>query len=280
MTKDISCSTGFVPKSSVARDNQPRWDALSEAGVLYSRPYLDLDEAKCQSLLNAEGLLDDPKGKDVLVLAGGGGQQGACFAWLDAKVTVFDLSLEQLKREREAAGAHGFKVRLEQGDMQDLTRFRPKSFDIVYHPHSINFVPDVAKVFAQVARVLRSGGQYRVDLHNPFTQLVPDEQFDLQNGYPLRHPYRDQEVDLKTVFGDDQWVVDLEDGKQISVDHPRCWVHTFSTFTKALHQCGFAIECISEELPDEANPEPGSWDHFMLVACPYLRTWSRLLQKQ
>ena len=264
------------PDPQVVQDNQPRWDALSKARVLYARPFLELDEAKCQSFLNADGLLDDPVGKEVLVLAGGGGQQGACFAWLGAKVTVFDLSSEQLKREREAAVVHGHEIRLEQGDMRDLSRFPANSFDIVYHPHSINFVPDVSEVFVEVARVLRPGGQYQVALHNPFTQLVSDDRFDAQFGYGLRHVYRDQEVDLKAVFGTDQWVVDLENGAQISVDHPRSWVHTLSTFTKALYRYGFAIECLSEDVPESRDPEPGSWDHYMQVTCPYLRIWTRL----
>lgn len=272
----VSRSTDYVPKSKVAKDNLPRWDALSKARVLYSRPYLELNENTCQSLLNEDGWLDNPAGKKVLVLAGGGGQQGACFAWLGAKVTVFDLSSEQLQREREAAVAHGFEVRLEQGDMRDLNRFSPNSYDIVYHPHSINFVPDVAKVFSEVARVLSPGGQYRVDFHNPFTQLIDEERFDLVHGYSLIHACRDHEVDLKAVFGTDQWLVDLEGGEQISVDHPRSWVHTLGTFTKALHHSGFAIECLSEEQSHAVDPEPGSWDHFVQVACPYLRTWTRL----
>ncbi len=271
-------STSSAPDPQVARDNQPRWDALSKAGVLYARPFMELDEAKCQAFLNTDGLLDDPVGQDVLVLAGGGGQQGACFAWLGAKVTVLDLSMEQLKREREAATVHGHHIRLEQGDMRDLSRFSPNSFDIVYHPHSINFVPDAGEVFREVAQVLRPGGQYRVDMHNPFTQLVPEDRFDVELGYGLLHLYRDQEVDLKTVFGTDQWVVDLEDGQRISVDHPRSWVHTLGTFTQALHRSGFVIECLNEELSETRAPEPGSWDHYLQVACPYLRIWARLLQ--
>ena len=269
-------SASSQPDPQVARDNQPRWDALSKASVLYARPFLELDEAKCQSFLNAEGLLDDPVGQEVLVLAGGGGQQGACFAWLGAKVTVLDLSSEQLQREREAAVVHGYDIRLEQGDMRDLSRFPANSFDIVYHPHSINFVPDVGEVFVGVARVLRPGGQYHVGVHNPFTHLVPEDRFDAQYGYGLRHVYRDHEIDLKAVFGTDQWVVDLDNGEQVSVDHPRNWVHTLGTFTQALFRCGFVIECLTEDLPEASDPEPGSWDHYMQVVCPYLHIWTRL----
>lgn len=266
----------FTPESGVARDNQPRWDALSSAGVPYSKPLLDLKDFDCRAYLDRDGMLDELRNRQVLLLAGGGGQQGACLAWLGADVTVLDLSAEQLRREQEAAAAHGCPMRLEQGDMRDLSRFEANTFDIVYHPHSINFVPDVATVFAEVARVLREGGQYRVDCHNPFTHLVPSDTFDPKFGYSLRHPYRNHEVDLAEVFGDDQWVVDREHGEPISVDHPREWVHTLGTFTRALHRHGFSVELISEVLPDDEDPEPGTWEHFQLLTCPYLNFWTRL----
>ncbi len=274
MTPLPSASAPSDPQ--VARDNQPRWDALSKAGVLYARPFLELDEAQCRTFLDSDGLLDNPVDRAVLVLAGGGGQQGACFAWLGARVTVLDLSTEQLRREQEAAAVHGYAIRLEHGDMRDLSRFPARTFDIVYHPHSINFVPDVGEVFREVARVLRPGGQYRVDMHNPFTQLVPEDRFEAGFGYGLLHLYRDQEVDLKAVFGTDQWVVDRKNGEQVSVDHPRSWVHTFGTVTRALYRSGFVLECLSEELPAVRDPAPGSWDHYMGVVCPYLRFWTRL----
>lgn len=266
----------FIPADTeVAGVNQTRWNALSRAGVEYARPYLELDRARCWTVLDREGLLDDPAGKRVLVLAGGGGQQSACLAYLGAQVTVLDLSQEQLARDREAAAAHGLRLTLEQGDMRDLGRFAPDSFDIVYHPHSINFVPDVRAVFAQVARVLRIGGQYKFDLHNPFTQLVDDDDFDPARGFSLRHPYRDGEVDLTKVFGTDQWVVTQEDGSTRSIDHPRSWVHTLGAVVNALARENFALQGMGEETSDARNPE--GWERFKQITCPYLYFWTRLM---
>ncbi len=261
----------------IAATNRQRWNQLSRAGVEYSRPYMDLTPHAARNLLDEDNLLDNPEGKEVLVLAGGGGQQTACFALLGARVTVLDLSDEQLARDREAAAVHGYDIRVQQGDMRDLSRFAADAFDMVYHPHSINFVPATAPVFHEVARVLRRHGQYRVDVHNPFTQLVDNDTYRDGLGYGLNYPYRDGEVDLTTAFGTDQWVVKREDGTSQSVDHPRSWVHTFSTLIKALTANGFVLQGIGEEGTVEACPQPGSWEHFKQVTVPYLRLWTRLV---
>lgn len=269
-------SPRFIPSDpELGGVNQARWNALSRAGVEFARPYLELDEAQAWHFLDEDGLLDDPTGRQVLVLAGGGGQQTACFALLGAEVTVLDLSDEQLERDREAVAAHGFAIRLEHGDMRDLSRFEADAFDIVYHPHSINFLPSVDEVFTEVVRVLRPQGQYRVDLHNPFTQLVDDGSFDEKHGFSLRHPYRDGEVDLTGVFGSDQWGVPQENGTHVSIDHPRSWVHTLGTVAGALARHQLVLEGVGEELAREAHPEPGSWEHFKQVTVPYLRFWTR-----
>ena len=154
--------------AEMINQNRNRWDLLSKAGVLYARPFLDLNRTTARNFLDTDGLLDPPEGKRVLVLAGAGGQQSACFALLGAEVTVLDLSDEQLERDREAAVALGLTLDLHQGDMRDLSRFDKDSFDLVYHPHSINFIPNVDDVFAEVARVLVTGGTIPSGLAQPF----------------------------------------------------------------------------------------------------------------
>ena len=103
--------------------NRERWNGLVRAGVLYSRPKLDLDEASAREVVDEAGLLGDVRGKKVLVLAGGGGQQSAALGLLGAQVTVLDLSDEQLEQDRRAAEHYGLSPVLLQGDMRDLTRF-------------------------------------------------------------------------------------------------------------------------------------------------------------
>ena len=87
----------------ISRYNMGRWNELAEAGIQYTIPYLDLDEISARELVDPDGVIGELEGRDVLCLAGGGGQQSAAFCILGANVTVFDLSGVQLERDRQAA---------------------------------------------------------------------------------------------------------------------------------------------------------------------------------
>ena len=57
-----------------------------------------------------------------------------------------------------------------QGDMRDLSCLQEAAFDIVWHPYSINFIPDVQVVFRQVG--VQSLGASRTLQH----WNLPDDQ--------------------------------------------------------------------------------------------------------
>jgi hypothetical protein len=59
----------------IAEYNKRRWAALVQANAVFTRPQLDLDEAAARARVDPEGRLGDVRGKRVLCLASGGGQQ-------------------------------------------------------------------------------------------------------------------------------------------------------------------------------------------------------------
>ena len=259
----------------LARYNKERWEELAQAGVAYSLPFLDLTIERARQIVDPQGLIGDCVGKDVLCLAGGGGQQSAAFALLGAKVTVVDIAETQLARDQAAARHYGLTVTTQQGDMRDLSRFAAASFDMVWHAHSINFIPDPRPVFDGVARTLRPGGLYHLSFHNPFTQGVDDAKWN-GVGYPLALPYRDGEIMLDEVFINPDWdFADLQ-GKIQRIRGPREFRHTLSTLLNGLLSRGFALLHFAEETSDLPEPAPGSWEHYKLVVAPYLNLWARL----
>ncbi len=114
-------------------------------------------------------------GADVLALASAGGQQACVLAAAGANVTLFDLSPAQLQRDRDVAARDGLALRIEEGDMRDLTRFADASFDLVFHPVSNLFVPDPRPVWRECHRVLRRGGRLLAGVCNPVMFLFDDD---------------------------------------------------------------------------------------------------------
>jgi SAM-dependent methyltransferase len=257
--------------------NQSRWDELARSNVAFARPLLDLDQESARQIIDPHGLFGDLAGKQVLCLASGGGQQSAAAGLLGAQVTVFDLSPAQLERDRLAAEHFGLQVRAVQGDMRDLSAFLADTFDVVWQGYSINFVPDVQPVFQEVARVLRPGGFYLLELGNPFTQYsVDDEAWD-GNGYPLKYPYLDgaEISQINPNWG--TWDVDAGEGRTVKVKGPKEFRHRLSTVVNALAQRGFVILALWEDLSGLPEAEPGSWEHFKACAPTYLQFWMRYL---
>jgi SAM-dependent methyltransferase len=111
------------------------------------------------------------RGADVLCLASGGGQQGPILSAAGAYVTVLDNSPAQLTQDRLVAERDGLYIRLELGQMQDLSRFPSASFDLIVHPVSNLFVPQIRPVWRECFRVLRDGGSLLSGFANPTTYL-------------------------------------------------------------------------------------------------------------
>jgi SAM-dependent methyltransferase len=133
-------------------------------------------------------------GLDVLCLASAGGQQGPILAAAGANVTVFDNSPAQLAQDRLVAEREGLIIETVQGDMTDLSVFPDCRFDLIFHPVSNVFVPDVKPVWREAFRVLRPGGVLLSGFMNPVHHLfdfLALERGELHVAH--RIPYSDQD---------------------------------------------------------------------------------------
>ncbi len=135
------------------------------------------------------------QGLKVLCLASGGGQQGPVLAAAGADVTVFDNSPAQLAQEVFVAERDSLSIRTVQGDMADLSCFDNESFDLIFHPVSNTFVPDVLPVWNEAFRVLRKGGRLLAGFTNPYIYIFDSEKEE-QGILEVRHrlPYSSAEV--------------------------------------------------------------------------------------
>jgi SAM-dependent methyltransferase len=189
--------------------NRDAWDRLVEAGNEWTQPVSAEVIARARAgdwsvvLIGYEPTPRDwfpvtMDGIDVLCLAGGGGQQGPVLAAAGATVTVFDNSPRQLERDASVAARDHLALRTVLGDMRDLSVFTDGAFDMVFHPVSNLFCPDLAPVWAECLRVLRPGGTLLAGFMNPDLYIFDDEALDRSGELIVRHRVPRSSLDLSS----------------------------------------------------------------------------------
>lgn len=256
----------------ISKTNRARWNDLARANVEYSRPFLNFNTEEAKEFVCRHGILKDVAGKRVLCLASGGGQDSVAFGLLGAEVTVLDLSDVQLERDRQAAVYHSLQTKTIQGDMRDLSVFSANRFDVVWQMYSINFIPSVELIIAEVRRILIPGGIYFLQFANPFAIGIDEEKWDGE-AYPLNNLYIDGE-DLSEIFPN--WDVKQLDGSTIKRLSPHEYRHNLGTVLNCMAGNGFNLLGLWERKEMAEDPQPGSWEHFTKVIPPWFSSFWRL----
>lgn len=189
----------------IRKHNEKAWDNEVKSGNKWTVPVsseeVDLARHGEYKLLLTptkdvpKGWIGDIKGKKVLCLASGGGQQGPIFSALGAEVTVFDNSSEQLSKDKIVSERDNLLINIEQGDMRDLSRFEDEYFDFIFHPVSNLFIDNVEKVWKECYRVLKHGGTLISGFCNPLTYIFDLYEWEKNNQLVVKNriPYSDIE---------------------------------------------------------------------------------------
>ena len=125
------------------------------------------------------------KGKKVLGLASGGGQQMPIFAALGADCTVLDYSERQLASERLVAEREAYAIRVIRADMSRPLPFADGEFDLIFHPVSNCYVREVRPILRECYRILKPGGLLLSGLDNGMNFLVDEEETRIVNRLPF-----------------------------------------------------------------------------------------------
>ena len=181
-------------------------------------------------------------GIDVLCLASGGGQQGPILAAAGANVTALDNSPAQLAQDSLVAAREGLAIRTVLGDMRDLSAFADASFDIIFHPVSNVFCPDLQPVWRECARVLRPGGKLLAGFMNPDVFIFDGAMLE-KGEFVVRHslPYSD----LTSISAEEREAT-------FGLDAPLEFSHTLAEQIGGQLQAGFQIIAF-REAPHHAN---------------------------
>lgn len=191
----VPVSTGSM--EDILRLNQRGWDLRVEEQDVWTRPVSSEQIHRARrgdwSLILTPNRpvprdwFGDVTGRDILCLESGGGQQGPILAAAGANVTVFDASPRQLGQDEMVAKRDNLNLTIIQGFMHDLSTFADASFDLIFHPASNCFAPEIEPVWQECYRVLRTGGALLSGFMNPDVYIFDHEAQD-RGELIVRHP--------------------------------------------------------------------------------------------
>jgi SAM-dependent methyltransferase len=245
------------------RINQRGWARLADGGCSSSRAYNGAHFAQARAMLDPNDVIPWDEVRSVLCLAAGGGQQAPLFASLGREVVSADLSSEQLHRDEAVARRYGFNIECVQADMLDLSIMYGCGFDLVFQAVSACYVPDVGRVYREVAKVLRPGGLYRVEHWNPLHLQLADQCPWSGQAYQITRP--------QTSGAPIPWY-------EGSSREPTClhFIHSLGDLFGGLCRAGFAVIDFSDtrDYADVAAA-PGSDAHLASFMPPFFTLLSR-----
>ena len=210
------------------------------------------------------------QGWKVLCLAGGGGRQSCLYAAAGADVTVVDLSPAMLELDREAARKRGYSIRLIEGSMDDLSMLDGADFDLVIHPVSTCYLPDVVAIYRQVATVVRGGGLY-ISQHKSPVSLQTS--IDRQSGrYAIKHEYYRTTPIPPPSFSSPA-------SKRLREPGATEFLHRWEDMIGGLGRSGFVIEDLIEPMHADSDAIPNSFADRANFVPPYVRIKARRRQE-
>ncbi|GIX04239.1 MAG: SAM-dependent methyltransferase [Planctomycetaceae bacterium] len=200
-------------------------------------------------------------GLDVLCLAAAGGWQSILYAMAGARVTVVDLSPEMLRLDEREAARRGVHVTTLEGSMDDLSMLPEQGFDIIHQPVSTCYVPDVIRVYREIARVARDGAIY-ISQHKQPTSLQVTHR-DHHDRYVIGIEYYHRGPLPATSDRSYREAGTLE------------YLHRWEELVGGLCRAGFVLEDLCEPCRAQTRAEPGSIGHRGRFVAPYVRLKAR-----
>ncbi len=227
--------------------NQQAWDSLVEQNNEWTQPVTPEQVEKARGgdvsiVLTPEKSVPlnwfaGIQGKKILCLASAGGQQAPILAAAGADVTVFDLSPKQLAQDTFVAERDGLSLQVEQGDMRDLSRFADESFDLIFHPCSNNFIPSLASLWQECARVLKPKGRLLAGFLNPACYLF--DWFAAEQGKTV--------LKYRLPYADDTSLAPEDLAKLIAANEPLVYSHSLEQQIGWQCDAGLSIQGLYED---------------------------------
>jgi ubiquinone/menaquinone biosynthesis C-methylase UbiE len=153
--------------------NRQGWNTISESYQRERR--ISTDDVHYGPMAPGErelGLLGGVRGKQILEVGCGGGQNAIVLTKWGAVCAGVDPSDAQLAHARDLAREHGVEVQFVNGTAEDLSAFTAESFDLVLSSFAFDYVIDLQRAYQEVWRVLRPEGIFVFCQSHPWFQAT------------------------------------------------------------------------------------------------------------
>jgi SAM-dependent methyltransferase len=249
--------------SPTENQNRLAYDSMARRSHVLATPVEPHELKNPLAIVDGRGWLGPSiRGWKVLCLAAAGGRHSILYSAAGATVTILDISDGMLELDRRACAEYKYDVRLIQGTMVSMPMFRNGEFDLVIHPVSTCYVPDIEPVFREVSRVLCPGGLY-ISQHksaiNLQSSLVTE-----------RGSYR-----IQTEVGNPANSVPTHQSSPLRESNTLEFAHSLESLLGGICRAGMVIEDLSEPDHTQRDSEIDSASHRARFIRPYLRVKAR-----
>lgn len=245
--------------------NRNAYNQFVRKGSRFGRVATDEECENPLKQLDSRGWLPSSvSGLNVLCLASGGGWQSILYASAGANVTVVDISDEMLRLDREESGRRNLNMEIIQSSMDDLGVLHGRYFDIVHQPVSTCYVPNIERVFAEIASVTKPGSIY-ISQHKQPTSLQISHR-DNRDRYVLGVEYY-LEGHLPAV-----------EDRSYREDGAVEYLHRWEALVGGLCRAGFVLEDLREPYRADRMAMPGDFKHRGRFVAPYVRLKARRVE--
>jgi ubiquinone/menaquinone biosynthesis C-methylase UbiE len=208
-------------------------------------------------------LLGYLRGKKVLDLGCGAGQNAIALARQGARVAAVDFSEAQIAQARRLANQQGLKPNFIVGDICGPLPFPDSHFDLIISACAIAFVKNIDKAFQEVFRMLKAGGKFILSDMHPL-QYILDEDCDTVR---FNHPYPHKPILFK-------WNWDFDGIKGLAKGRLKAYfqhyVRSLSAYHNALTGAGLVVERMLEPKSTMNTPHIGFsreiWKEYKYIA--------------
>ena len=169
-----------------------------------------------------------------------------------------------LELDREVAAEFGVQVQTIQTSMDELGMLPSGVFDLVVQPVSSCYIPSVARMFPEIARVTKAQGLYISQHKQPANLQSSLETY--TGHYVIEHAYYDRRS-----------VPPATAPNHLREPGTQEFIHSWSDLLGGICRSGFAIEDVTEPDYGKADSLPGSFGHRCYFLAPYVRIKARRL---